>query len=151
RDHPRFRLARADLRSDPLDEYLTEADVVFHLAAMPGLTQSWIDFDGYLTCNAQATQRLLEAIRRSARRLQRLIYVSTSSVYGLEASGDESAPLQPVSPYGVTKLAGEHLCQAYQKAAGIPVVVLRYFSVYGPRQRPDMGYHRFIAALLRDQ
>ena len=146
--HPAFRLLRLDLRFDSLDTALAEADVVFHLAAMPGLNQSWTDFDAYATCNVQATQRLLEAIRRSARRLQRLIYASTSSVYGRFASGDESLPTRPISPYGVTKLAGENLCRAYADAHGLPLVVLRYFSVYGPRQRPDMGYHRFIHAML---
>src|SRR5437588_151857 len=89
-------------------------------------------------------ERLLEALRRTAGRLRRLVYASTSSVYGTFASGDEALPTRPVSPYGLTKLAAEHLCRAY----GIPVVTLRYFSVYGPRQRPDMGYHRFIRALL---
>src|SRR5262249_16611453 len=80
--------------------------------------------------------------------LRRLIYAWTSSVYGRFASGDETLPTKPVSPYGVTKLAGEHLCRAYADAFGLPVVALRYFSVYGPRQRPDMGYHKFIRALL---
>jgi nucleoside-diphosphate-sugar epimerase len=150
-EQARFRLHRADLRSDRLDDLVADAEVIFHLAAMPGLTRSWTDFDSYATCNVQATQRLLESVRRSAPSLQRFIYASTSSVYGLVASGDESTLLKPVSPYGITKLAGEHLCRAYAEAHALPVVVLRYFSVYGPRQRPDMGYHRFIDALLRNQ
>jgi nucleoside-diphosphate-sugar epimerase len=116
---------------------------------MPGLTQSWTNFDLYSSCNIQATQRLLEAIRRCAPGLRRLIYASTSSVYGRFASGDETLPTRPISPYGVTKLAAETLCRAYGDTHGLPVVVLRYFSVYGPRQRPDMGYHRFIHAMLR--
>src|SRR5437660_822012 len=146
-----FRLHRVDLRTDSLDAILPDAHVVFHLAAMPGLKQSWTDFDAYATCNIQATQRLLEALRRSAAHLQRLIYASTSSVYGRFASGDESLPTKPISPYGITKLAGENLCRAYAEAHGLPVVVLRYFSVYGPRQRPDMGYHKFVRALLRNE
>jgi nucleoside-diphosphate-sugar epimerase len=114
---------------------------------MPGLTKSWIDFDGYWTCNVQATQRLITAVNRSSS-LRRFVYASTSSVYGRYSSGDESLPTRPISPYGVTKLAGENLCRAFAEEHGLPLVVLRYFSVYGPRQRPDMGYHRFIRALL---
>jgi nucleoside-diphosphate-sugar epimerase len=146
--HPGFRFAQLDLRSDAIEPVLKGAEIVFHIAAMPGLTASWTDFDLYQSCNITATQRLLEAIRRGAPRLRRLVYASTSSVYGRFASGDESLPTKPVSPYGVTKLAGEHLCRAYADAFGLPVIVLRYFSVYGPRQRPDMGYHKFMRALL---
>jgi nucleoside-diphosphate-sugar epimerase len=151
RTHARYRFERLDLREAPLDGMVGDAEVIFHLAAMPGLVQSWKDFDGYWTCNVKATQRLVEAVLRSAGRLRRFIYASTSSVYGTYASGDEMMPTRPVSPYGVTKLAGEHLCRAYAEAHHLPLVVLRYFSVYGPRQRPDMGYHRFIRALLREE
>jgi nucleoside-diphosphate-sugar epimerase len=150
-NHSHFRFHRLDLREDSVNALLADADVVFHLAAMPGLVQSWTDFDGYWTCNARATQRLLEAVVRSAKRLHQFVYASTSSVYGSYASGDEMMPTRPVSPYGVTKLAGEHLCRAYAEAHDLPLVVLRYFSVYGPRQRPDMGYYRFIRALLRKE
>jgi nucleoside-diphosphate-sugar epimerase len=149
--HPGFRFAQLDLRTDAIEPVLKGAEIVFHIAAMPGLTASWTDFDLYQSCNVTATQRLLEAIRRGAPRLRRLVYASTSSVYGRFASGDESLPTKPVSPYGVTKLAGEHLCRAYADAFGLPVVVLRYFSVYGPRQRPDMGYHKFMRALRDGQ
>jgi nucleoside-diphosphate-sugar epimerase len=114
------------------------------------LPKSWTDFDLYESCNVTATQRLLEAARRHSK-LQRFIYGSTSSVYGRYGSGDEALPLRPISPYGVTKLAAENLCKAYADEQGLPLVVLRYFSVYGPRQRPDMGYHRFIDALLTQQ
>ena len=145
-----YRFHRLDLRQDPLGPLVADAEVIFHLAAMPGLVQSWTDFDGYWTCNVQATQRLLEAVRH-APGLRRFVYASTSSVYGRFASGDESMPTRPVSPYGMTKLAAEHLCRAYQEAHGLPVVVLRYFSVYGPRQRPDMAYHRFMQALHTGQ
>jgi nucleoside-diphosphate-sugar epimerase len=149
--HATFHFRERDLRSEPLDDLLAGAEVVFHEAAMPGLVRSWTDFDGYWTCNVQGTQRLLEAVRRAAPNLRRFILASTSSVYGKFASGDETLPTKPVSPYGVTKLAAEHLCRAYADAHGLPLVVLRYFSVYGPRQRPDMGYYRFIQALQRGE
>jgi nucleoside-diphosphate-sugar epimerase len=151
RTHPHYQFQRLDLREAPLDALFADAEVIFHLAAMPGLMQSWTDFEGYWTCNVKATQRLMEAVVRSAGRLRQFIYASTSSVYGSYASGDELMPTRPVSPYGITKLAGEHLCRAYGEAHDLPYVVLRYFSVYGPRQRPDMGYHRFIQALLREE
>ena len=149
--HPNLRFYRVDLRTDPMDELLADAEVIFHLAAMPGLTQSWTDLEGYWTCNVLATQKLLEAAHRAATRLQRLVYASTSSVYGRLASGDETMPTQPISPYGITKLAAEHMGRAYAEAHQLPIVTLRYFSVYGPRQRPDMGYHRFIKAILEDK
>src|SRR5262249_79002 len=118
--------------------------------AMPGLARSWTEFDLYESCNITATQRLLEAVRRLPR-LHRFIYASTSSVYGRFGSGDETLPARPISPYGVTKLAAENLCRAYADELSVPLVVLRYFSVYGPRQRPDMSYHRFIQAILAGQ
>jgi nucleoside-diphosphate-sugar epimerase len=147
--HPNFRFHELDLRHDLLDRIVAGADVVFHLAAMPGLNQSWTGFDDYMSCNVQGTQRLLETIRRVGP--TRLVYASTSSVYGRLACGDESMPTVPISPYGVTKLAGEQLCRAYADSRGFSVVYLRYFSVYGPRQRPDMGYFKFINAFLRDE
>lgn len=145
--HPQYRFHELDLRTDNLNELVSGADAIFNLAAMPGLTQSWVDFEGYWTCNALATKRLLEAVQHHAPRLHRFIQVSTSSVYGKFASGDEMLPTRPISPYGVTKLAAEQLCSAFADAFKLPIVVLRYFSVYGPRQRPDMGYQRFIDAL----
>jgi nucleoside-diphosphate-sugar epimerase len=150
RSHRGFDLRSIDLRADPLDELLADAEVVFHLAAMPGLPRSWTDFELYESCNVAATQRLLEAVRGCSK-LKRFVYASTSSVYGRFASGDESIPQRPISPYGVTKLAAENLCRAYAEERSLPLVVLRYFSVYGPRQRPDMGYHKFVAALLAGQ
>ncbi|MSQ93142.1 MAG: NAD-dependent epimerase/dehydratase family protein [Gemmataceae bacterium] len=138
-----------DLRTDPLEAALDGVEVVFHLAAMPGLAKSWTDFDLYQSCNLTATQRLLEAVRKTPS-VQRFVYASTSSVYGRFSTGDETMPTRPISPYGVTKLAAENLCRSYEEL-GVAVIVLRYFSVYGPRQRPDMGYHRFIAALLGKQ
>jgi nucleoside-diphosphate-sugar epimerase len=145
--HPSFTFQALDLRSAPLDGCLKDVDVVFHLAAMAGLPRSWTDFGLYESCNVLATQRLLEAVSERPW-LRRFVYASTSSVYGRYASGDESLPTRPSSPYGVTKLAAENLCRAYAEEHDLPLVVLRYFSVYGPRQRPDMGYHRFARALL---
>jgi nucleoside-diphosphate-sugar epimerase len=150
RDHPRFRWHPLDLRRDDLSAALDDVEVVFHLAAMAGLPRSWTEFDLYESCNVAATFRLLEAVG-GRRGLSRFLYVSTSSVYGRYSSGDEGLATRPISPYGVTKLAAENLCRAFAEEHGLPLVVLRYFSVYGPRQRPDMGYHRFIHALLRGE
>jgi nucleoside-diphosphate-sugar epimerase len=147
RKTPRFQFHETDLRTGALEPLLDNVEVVFHIAATAGLMRSWTDFELYNSCNVTGTQRLLAAVR-NAGKLRRFIYASTSSVYGLFSAGDETLPTRPVSPYGVTKLAGEHLCQAHAQAFGLPLVVLRYFSVYGPRQRPDMGYYLFIKALL---
>lgn len=149
RSQPGYTHYAFDLRCEPLDAMLDGVEAVFHLAAMPGLAKSWTDFDLYQSCNLTATQRLLEAIRRTPS-VRRLVYASTSSVYGRYSTGDETMPTRPISPYGVTKLAAENLCRSYEEF-GVSLVVMRYFSVYGPRQRPDMGYHRFIAALLDHQ
>lgn len=146
-----FVFHEVDLRREPLAPFVDGVDAIFHLAAMPGLVKSWLDFEGYWTCNVLTTQRLLDAVRHGASGLKRFILASTSSVYGADASGDESLPTRPISPYGVTKLAAEHTARAYAAAFGIPVVTLRYFSVYGPRQRPDMGYSKFIRALLANE
>lgn len=147
RSHPRFTFHEADLSESPLADVVKGVEVVFHLAAMPGLNKSWTDFDLYNRHNLKATQRLLEALKPQS--LKKLIYASTSSVYGKYASGDEALPTRPSSPYGITKLAGEQLCRVYHDEFGLPAVVLRYFSVYGPRQRPDMGYNLFIDSVLR--
>jgi nucleoside-diphosphate-sugar epimerase len=151
RSHDAFRFHEVDLRIDSLEPFVQSVDAIFHLAAMAGLAKSWTEFDLYASCNLTGTERLLEAIRQSGVKLKRFVYASTSSVYGRYASGDESLPTRPISPYGVTKLAAENLCRAYMEVRDLPLVVLRYFSVYGPRQRPDMGYHLFIDAMLRDQ
>jgi nucleoside-diphosphate-sugar epimerase len=150
RGRPNFAFHDVDLADATTVATFADAEWVFHLAAMPGLTRSWTHFDEYNRCNLRATHRLLESLKPS-RSLKRLIYASTSSVYGKYASGDESLPTKPSSPYGITKLAGEQLCRVYGDEFGLPVVVLRYFSVYGPRQRPDMGYHKFISAVLRGE
>jgi len=144
-----FTFHEADLRTDRLEPLLQDVDVVFHLAAMAGLRRSWSEFDGYMTCNIQATQRLLEAA--VAQKVKHFIQISTSSVYGRFATGNETSQLAPISPYGITKLASENLCWAYAANYDLPVTVLRLYSVYGPRQRPDMGYNIFIRAILDEQ
>lgn len=141
-----FIFHEIDLRTAELARLMEGCDVVFHLAAMPGLMKSWSDFSLYNTCNCDATLRLLEAARATG--LPHFIHVSTSSVYGREATQGEDAPTQPFSPYGITKLAAEHLCRAFEANFGVPITILRYFSVYGPRQRPDMAYHILIRAML---
>jgi len=149
RRDPRCQLVEAALQDAPLDRLLEGVTHVFHLAAQAGVRMSWgADFPAYTTHNVDATQRLLEAVKD--RPLERLVYASSSSVYGdlAEIPMREDARLQPVSPYGVTKLAAEHLCYLYAVNYGVPAVSLRYFTVYGPRQRPDMGFHRFIRAAL---
>jgi UDP-glucose 4-epimerase len=125
---------------------------VFHLAAQPGVRKSWgQDFSVYTLNNIEATQVLLEAC--AGRPIERFVYASSSSVYGNAVAMPmrEDALPQPVSPYGVTKLAAEQLCYLYHVNHGIPTVALRYFTVYGPRQRPDMGFHKFLKATLLGQ
>jgi UDP-glucuronate 4-epimerase len=141
-----FAFREVDLRTHPLDDVLDGIEAVIHLAAMPGLPRSWIDLDGYIGCNLLATGRLVDAAHRAG--VRRFVQVSTSSVYGLEAVGDEQMPTRPISPYGVTKLAAEHLVLAHVDTHGFPATILRYFSIYGPRQRPDMAYRIFIDAML---
>jgi len=148
RDKPHFTFRELDLSAGVPADAVAGAEWVFHLAAMPGLARSWLDFDSYNRNNLTATHRLLESLKGSPT-LKRMIYASTSSVYGKYASGDESLPTKPSSPYGITKLAGEQLCRVYGDEFGVPGVVLRFFSVYGPRQRPEMGYHLFINAILQ--
>ena len=147
REHRRFTFYECDLRSDSLAAPLEGVTVIFHLAAMGGLLVSWRDFDSYMTCNIQATQRLLEAARRAGT-IQQFIHASTSSIYGSNVTGPETTPPHPVSPYGITKLAAEQLVRTYHEQFGLPATILRYFSVYGPRQRPDMGYYIFIDHIL---
>jgi UDP-glucuronate 4-epimerase len=142
---PRFTFHRADLAFDPLEEILEGADVVWHQAGQPGVRKSWDrGFPAYTLNNVVGTQRILEAARQV--RVPRVVYASSSSVYGNASSyptteGDLPAPY---SPYGVTKLAAEHLCNLYAENWGLSTVSLRYFTVYGPRQRPDMAFRRLI-------
>src|SRR5262245_28936673 len=149
RQNSRFTFREVDLAEGVPSEVVAGIDQVFHLAAMPGLVRSWTHFDEYNRCNLTSTHRLLEALKASPPKA--FVYASTSSVYGKYASGDESLPTRPSSPYGITKLAGEQLARVYATEFGLPVTVLRFFSVYGPRQRPEMGYHQFIDAVLHDR
>jgi UDP-glucuronate 4-epimerase len=150
RDERRFHFVEADLREADLTPLVADAEAIIHLAAMPG--NRWDLFDLYMGCNLKATERLVEALRTVGEgERRRLVQISTSSVYGTEACGDEQTPLRPVSPYGITKLAAEQLALSYGASFGLQVVVLRYFSMYGPGQRPDMAYHIWIDALLRGE
>ncbi len=149
-----FSFHEQDLCTADLGALLREehVEVIFHEAAQAGVRRSWgREFEIYTQNNILATQRLLEAAR--AHGVARFIYASSSSVYGdaVELPMRETARPQPLSPYGVSKLAAEHLCQLYHANFGMPTVSLRYFTVYGPRQRPDMAFNRFIQAILRGQ
>jgi nucleoside-diphosphate-sugar epimerase len=144
---PGFRLVEADLRHADLNPLLDGVTHVAHLAALPGVRTSWGDsFRDYSEHNIVGTQRLLDASR--GRPLARFAVASSSSVYGASRRypTPEEEPLRPISPYGVSKLATEALVRAYREEHQIPAVALRYFTVYGPRQRPDMGFHRFFEA-----
>ncbi|MGI8806344.1 MAG: NAD-dependent epimerase/dehydratase family protein [Acidimicrobiales bacterium] len=147
----RFDFVELDLRRGDLGPLLRDVSAVFHQAAQPGVRLSWAEqFTEYASCNIEATQRLLEAARTHP--IDRFVYASSSSVYGNAAhypTTETDVPL-PFSPYGVTKLAAEHLCGLYASNYGTPTVSLRYFTVYGPRQRPDMAMHRLIEAALDD-
>lgn len=149
---PKFKLVEADLVDADLDRAVRSATVVFHLAGQPGVRPSWgADFDRYVHDNIVATQRLLEALRVAPPR--RFVFASSSSVYGdaeMFPTRESSLP-RPVSPYGMTKLAAEHLVFVYRRNFALPATALRYFTVYGPRQRPDMAFHRFMEALVDDQ
>ncbi|MGZ3642345.1 MAG: NAD-dependent epimerase/dehydratase family protein [Ktedonobacteraceae bacterium] len=148
-----FTFIEGDLLSMNLQILLEGVDVIFHQAAQAGVRASWgRDFQRYTDCNILATQRLLEEAMH-VHTLQRFVYASSSSVYGNTnvLPIKENVTPQPVSPYGVTKLAAEHLCTLYHRNFGVPTVSLRYFTVYGPRQRPDMAFNRFCHAILRHQ
>ncbi len=150
RSWQRFTFVEGDLLTIDLFPVLAGVDWIFHQAAQAGVRASWgREFARYEDCNVLATQRLLEA-SLLLKGLRRFVYASSSSVYGdttvLPVS--EAVMPQPLSPYGVTKLAAEHLCTLYHRNFGVPTVALRYFTVYGPRQRPDMAFHRFCKAII---
>jgi nucleoside-diphosphate-sugar epimerase len=152
RKHPRFTFVESRIQDGDLATILRDRTHVFHAAAQAGVRKSWgHDFAIYTAHNIDATQILLEACR--GRNLEKVVYSSSSSVYGdaVQMPMREDALPQPVSPYGVTKLAAEQLCRLYSVNFGVPVVSLRYFTVYGPRQRPDMAFHRFLRAMLRGE
>ena len=148
REAKRFKFVEADLSSTTLPPIVRGVEAVFHLAAQPGVRASWgASFTHYINDNILATQRLLEALK--GRKLEKLVYASSSSIYGdaeVLPTPEDVTP-RPVSPYGATKLAGEHLCNVYFRNYGLPAVSLRYFTVYGPRQRPDMAFNRFISRI----
>jgi nucleoside-diphosphate-sugar epimerase len=149
-DRAGFRFVEARLQEVDLTGLLDGVTHVFHLAAQAGVRKSWgRDFRMYTDNNVDASQRLLEACVGLP--LHRFVYASSSSIYGDNAAIPmrEDALPQPVSPYGVTKLAAEQLCYLYHANHGVPATSLRYFTVYGPRQRPDMGFHRFIRAAIK--
>ena len=148
---PRFHLVESAIRDADLRALLRDRTHVFHLAAQAGVRKSWgRDFAVYTVNNIEATQLLLEAVCGSST-LERLVYASSSSVYGDDVAIPmrEDALPRPVSPYGVTKLAAEQLCHLYHTNYKVPTVALRYFTVYGPRQRPDMGFHKFLRATMQ--
>ncbi len=151
---PRFHFSEADLSEANLLPHLNSIDVVFHLAARAGVRTSWGDgFLPYVKNNVIGMQRLLEASVQAG--VRRVVYASSSSIYGqtdersLPTSEDQAG--RPISPYGITKLAGEHLLAAYGIASTVEVVGLRFFTVFGPRQRPDMAFHKFLRAALDDR
>lgn len=148
RSNNRFHFEAADLVDDDLAPLLDGAAVVYHLAGQPGVRPSWGNqFDRYVRDNVLATQRLLEALKDAP--IKRFVFAGSSSVYGdaEKFPTKETALPRPVSPYGVTKLAAEHLTHLYRRNFGIPAVSVRYFTVYGPRQRPDMAFSRFMQAM----
>jgi UDP-glucuronate 4-epimerase len=152
-DDPSWTFLEGDLVSLDLTSVLDGIEVVFHLAAQPGVRASWGEtFEAYVTSNVTALQRLLEASRSAA--IDRFVFASSSSVYGNaeRLPATEDTALRPLSPYGATKALGEHLCRIYNRSFDLPTVMLRYFTVYGPRQRPDMAFNKLIqAALEHDQ
>lgn len=144
-----FELREEDLSTTDVRALVRDVEVVFHQAAQAGVRASWGEsFESYTRHNILATQRLLEAVKGSG--VRRLVYASSSSVYGdtTDLPMRESSRPRPFSPYGVTKLAAEHLAELYRHNFGVSTVSLRYFTVYGPRQRPDMAFRRFIEAML---
>ena len=152
RAHENFTLEELDIAFGDMERVIRDASVVFHLAGRPGLRPSWgPDFDRYVHDNIVATQRLLESLREV--RLDRFVFASSWSVYGdAEVFPTKESTLpRPVSPYGMTKLAAEHLAFVYMRNFNVPATALRYFTVYGPRQRPDMAFHRFMDALVENR
>jgi nucleoside-diphosphate-sugar epimerase len=146
--HRRFQFLRANVRQVRLRRHLDPEVRVIHLAAQPGVRGSWgSKFSRYVQNNVLATQSVLETLA-SAGSPGRFVYASSSSIYGETPEGatPEDTPARPVSPYGMTKLSGEHLVRLYARAHGLSAVSLRFFSVYGPRQRPDMAFHKFFRA-----
>jgi nucleoside-diphosphate-sugar epimerase len=148
-----FQLIEADIQAIDWQPILKDISVIYHQAAQAGVRASWgASFSQYTERNINATQILLEAAKEVSS-LQRFVYASTSSVYGDAETmpTPETVCPEPVSPYGITKLAAERLCYLYHQNFGVPIVALRYFSVFGPRQRPDMAFHKFFKAAIAKQ
>jgi nucleoside-diphosphate-sugar epimerase len=137
-----------DLRYDEIEDIIASVDIIVNEAGIPGLMMSWANLEVYSQCNVVAVGKLLEVLKKFP--TKRLVHISTSSVYGLNALGDEAAETRPISPYGVTKLAAEKLIHAYASEFDLDFVILRYYSIFGPGQRPDMGYSIFIDSILND-
>jgi len=151
-DYESWTFLEGDLAQLDLVALLDGIEIVFHLAAQPGVRASWGQtFGAYVDSNVTAMQRLLEASRSVA--LERFVFASSSSVYGdaERLPTRETTTLQPISPYGATKALGEHLCRLYHRSHALPTVVLRYFTVYGPRQRPDMAFNKLVRAALQHE
>jgi nucleoside-diphosphate-sugar epimerase len=152
RTHPNFQFFDTNLAAGDLAPVVAGAEHVFHLAGQAGVRASWgSSFEGYVVNNVLATQRLLESVRGLP--LKKFILASSSSIYGdsQDLPLRETSLPKPISPYGVSKLAAEHLVNSYHVNFGLPSVSLRYFTVYGPRQRPDMGFHRFVRAIAQGE
>jgi nucleoside-diphosphate-sugar epimerase len=148
-DHSAWTFLEGDLVDLDLVSLLDGIEVVFHLAAQAGVRSSWGQtFGSYVDSNVTALQRLLEASKVAT--IDRFVFASSSSVYGdaERLPTNEDTPLQPLSPYGATKALGEHLCRTYNRSFDLSTVMLRYFTVYGPRQRPDMAFNKLIRAAL---
>lgn len=147
--HSKFKFIPEDLMNTPINEHLKNIDFVFHQSGQPGVRGSWgRQFDKYVTNNILVTQRLLEAVKNSD--IKKFVYASSSSAYGntsIQPMGEHLLP-KPFSPYGLTKLAAENLCHLYYENYGVPVISLRYFTVFGPRQRPDMAISIFIKSIM---
>jgi len=149
-DEPRFELVERDLSCDPVADLFEGIDVAFHLAARPGVRDSWVEFDDYVSANIVGSRLIFDAAAKAG---VRVVYASSSSVYGDAVSlpVSEAQPVNPISPYGASKVMTEVMAGAYASSFDLDAVGLRYFTVYGPRQRPDMGLSRFIEAASSGQ
>jgi len=152
-ENPQFEYINGNITDIDLRPILEKVDCVFHTAGQPGVRASWGDcFELYLQNNIAAMQKILECIKNLNKPI-RVVFSSSSSIYGNtdQLPVTELSLPQPFSPYGTTKLAAEHLCHLYHQNFNVPIVALRYFTVYGPRQRPDMGFHIFIKAMMQNR
>ena len=151
--HPNFSLIRQDLDTLDLSTAVEKVEYFFHLSAQPGVRASWgKEFSTYVKNNISVTQKILESLKNNSD-LKKFVFASSSSVYGAQSNimNEESSLTRPVSPYGVTKLAAENLANLYFKNYGVPTISLRYFTVYGPKQRPDMALTRFFYSIIKEK